>query len=65
MEKLLLTQSKIERRKPKRLKFYNKANLRIGRQDLPNRWGESLNDLPFDWTNGIADDTIRKNLKKH
>jgi len=65
MEKLLLTQSKIERRKPKRLKFYNKANLRIGRQALPNKWGKSLNDLPFDCADGLFDDTIRKNLKKH
>jgi len=34
-----------ERRKPKRMKFYNKANLRIGKQPLPNRCGMDSNDL--------------------
>jgi len=64
MERFLLTQSYVEGRKPKRLKLYNKANLWIGKQALPNRCDECLNDLPFDWTDGLTNDAIRTSLKK-
>jgi len=64
MESFLLPQSYVERRKPKRLKFFNKANLRIGKQALPNRCDDCLNDLPFDWTDGLTGEAIPTNLKK-
>jgi len=60
-----LANSYHERRKPKRMKFYNKANLRIGKQSLPNRCGMDINDLDFDWTDGMTDDLLRISLKKH
>jgi len=61
----LLANSYHERRKPKRMKFYNKANLRIGKQSLPNRCGTDINDLDFDWTDGMTDNLLRISLKKH
>jgi len=61
----VLTNSFLERRKPLRLKFFNKADLRIGRQTLTNRCGLLTNDLDFDWFYATSDDYIRVNLKKH
>jgi len=54
-----------ERRKPKRPKFYNKSDHRIGRQTLCNRAGDLLNNANFDWDCDLTDDAIRKNLKMH
>jgi len=60
----LISNSFIERRKPSGMKFYNKANLRIRRQALPNRC-DYLNEQTFDWTDELSDDVVRVNLKKH
>jgi len=54
-----------ERRKPLRPKFFNKANLRIGRQSLVNRCDIRMNDLEFDWMTNLTDDVIRRNVKLH
>jgi len=61
----VLMNSFLERRKPLRLKFFNKADLRIGRQTLTNRCDLLINDLDFDWFYATSDDYIRVNLKKH
>jgi len=65
LHSVLQQNSYSERQKPKRLKFFNKANFRIGKQCLPNRCGLHMNDIPFDWTDGLSDDLIRIYLKKH
>jgi len=54
-----------ERRRPRRPKFFNKSDHRIGRQTLCNRAGELLNEASFDWDCDISDNLIRRNLKKH
>jgi len=54
-----------ERRRPKRPKFYCKANLRIGRQTVGNRIPALLNDLDFDWIDGLSNDSLRRLLKVH
>jgi len=54
-----------ERRKPFRPKFFNKADLRIGRQALVNRCDMLMNDLDFDWMIDLTDDMIRRNVKFH
>jgi len=61
----LMANSYIERRKPKRLKFFDASKTRIGRQPIENRIGTILNNVEFDWTDGISNDAIRRNLKKH
>lgn len=53
----------IERRKPWRMKFWSKADHRIGRQSITNRAGSLLNDVAFDWLPTISDDILRKSLK--
>jgi len=50
-------------RLPKRAKFINKANMRIGNHYLKNRL-QALNTLSFDWIGDYTDEHIRKNLKK-
>jgi len=59
----LQANSYIERRKPKRMKFWSKADHRIGRQSIVNRAGSLLNDVAFDWLPTISDDLLRKSLK--
>jgi len=59
----LLSNAYIERRKPGRLKFYDNSRTRIGRQNFGNRLG-LLNDIDFDWTDGLTDGAIRTKLKK-
>jgi len=53
----------INDRLPKRAKFINKANMRIGNHYLKNRL-QALNTLSFDWIGDYTDEHIRKNLKK-
>jgi len=54
----------IERRKPEMPKFYDDSKKKVGRQAIRNRLGH-LNGLTFAWKNGISDDLLRINLKKH
>jgi len=53
----------INDRLPKRGKFINKANTRIGNHSLRNRL-QDLNSLTFDWIGIYSDEYLRKNLKK-
>jgi len=62
---MVIANKYIERRRPLRPKFFNKSDHRIGRQAFENRTGELLNDLRFDWANGLSDDLIRIKLKEH
>lgn len=57
--------SYVERRRMLRPKFWNKSNYRIGKQALQNRAGELVNDVNFNWSDGISDDALRVNLKRH
>jgi len=52
-----------ERRRSGRPKFYDNSKRRIGRQALRNRLN-FINDLGFDWINGMSDTALRINLKK-
>jgi len=54
----------IERRRPLRPKSFSKCDLRIGMQSIVNRACNYINDIDFDWANGIADDALRTNLKR-
>jgi len=48
----LMKKSLLERRKPHRLKFFSKADLRICRQILMNRCDNLINPQDFDWYYG-------------
>jgi len=61
----LIANTYAERRKPKRLKFFNKADHKIGNQAIQNRCGTTINELGFDWLDGFSDDGWRIQLKKH
>jgi len=49
---------------PKRGKFINKANTRIGNHSLRNRL-QDLNSLTFDWIGIYSDKYLRKNLFRY
>jgi len=53
-----------ERRRPEVPKFFDNSKRKIGRQAVRNRLSP-LNGLTFKWMNGISDDLLRINLKKH
>lgn len=55
-----MTTSHVEQRNPKRLKFYNKAEHKIGKQSLQNMCRVALNDLGFDGADGFSDDLAEK-----
>jgi len=59
----LLTTSCLEQRKTKKIRFYSKADHKIGKQLLKDRC-DVLNELSYDWTHGFSDDRwrIRKNI---
>jgi len=54
----------MERRKPERLKFYNSARLKIGKQGIRNRIDLIFKEIDFDRSPFISDDNLRINLKK-
>jgi len=61
----LTKHSYVERRRPGRLKFYDGAKTKIGRQILCNRAGSCVNDVDFDWNNEeMNNDKLRVCLKK-
>jgi len=53
-----------ERRKPLKPKFFDDSKRRIGRMAVRNRLN-FINDVEFDWINGMTDDLLRIKLKKH
>jgi len=53
----------IERRQPMRLKS-SKCDLRICTQSIENQAGKYINDIDFDWADGITVDGLRTNLKR-
>jgi len=53
-----------ERRKPLKPKFFDDSKRRIGRMAARNRLN-FINDVEFDWINGMTDDLLRIKLKKH
>jgi len=48
----------VERLKPHHYNFYCKANLGIGGQSFTNRTAALLNDLDFDWKDGMLNDKL-------
>jgi len=61
----LTKHSYVERRRPGRLKFYDDARTKIGRQTLCNRAGFCVNKVDFDWKNeDMNNDKLRICQKK-
>jgi len=62
LSSVLIANSYSERRKPNRLKFFNKADHKIGNQAIQNRCGTVINQLGFDWLDGFNVDGWRSIL---
>jgi len=59
----MVSQAYIQRSKPLSMKFFSKADLRLGKQSIANQAGELTNVTEFDLNFEINENQVRVNLK--